>query len=74
LESIEGGLLSADGSLDRYEDGNLIGPPEYIVDRLQEYREAGVQDWAGQIFVADTVDELLENLTVFSEKVMTKLD
>jgi alkanesulfonate monooxygenase SsuD/methylene tetrahydromethanopterin reductase-like flavin-dependent oxidoreductase (luciferase family) len=73
LESIEGGLIDPDGSLEHWEEGNLIGPPEYLVERLEEYRAAGVKDWGGQIFVADTVPELLEVMTIYADEVMAKV-
>lgn len=73
LESIEGGLLDADGSLDQFEEGNLIGPPEYLIERLEEYRELGIENWGGQLFVADTVSEMLEVMEIYAEKVMARI-
>ena len=55
------------------EDSNLIGTPAEIVDKALKLKEAGVTHLLGLYFAADSVNDLLDQMQVFSEEVMVKL-
>ncbi|PZG48886.1 F420-dependent oxidoreductase [Spongiactinospora gelatinilytica] len=49
---------------------NLIGTPQSVAERIEEYRAAGVNTLAGLLFAANTVEETLDAMTEFSEVIM----
>lgn len=51
-------------------DINLIGTPEEVVAKCLALRDAGVTHLLGIYFAASTVDELLDQMTLFAEAVM----
>lgn len=53
-----------------YEAINLIGTPDEVCRRVECYRQAGVDDLAGLLFVGNTVDELLAQMRWFAASVM----
>lgn len=53
-----------------YEERNLIGSPEQICERIRAYERAGVTTFAGLLFVATTVPEMLESIEMFGREVI----
>jgi probable F420-dependent oxidoreductase len=56
--------------LTKPEDLNLIGTPTEVIEQIQELATAGLRHLCGTYFVANTVDELIEQMQVFSEDVL----
>jgi alkanesulfonate monooxygenase SsuD/methylene tetrahydromethanopterin reductase-like flavin-dependent oxidoreductase (luciferase family) len=54
----------------KYEQANLIGTAEDIIEKAKRFEEAGVKHLCGTYFCADTVDELLDQMQIFAEEVM----
>ncbi len=68
LESLrESTLKEQAGSFD---ERSLIGTPERICERVEQYRRAGVTCCAGLYFVGTTVDETLAAMRLFAAKVI----
>jgi alkanesulfonate monooxygenase SsuD/methylene tetrahydromethanopterin reductase-like flavin-dependent oxidoreductase (luciferase family) len=55
--------------VDEFRASNLLGSPDQLIERLRAFESAGAQH-VGLIFLGQTVDELLEDITVFSQRVM----
>lgn len=55
---------------DSVHERNLIGTPAQIIDRVNQYRDAGVNTFAGLLFSVNTVEELREQMQWFSESVI----
>lgn len=51
---------------------NLIGSPDEICERVEQFREAGATTMAGLYFAANTVEETLEMMQEFSENVIAR--
>ncbi|MFA9430745.1 LLM class flavin-dependent oxidoreductase [Egicoccus sp. AB-alg2] len=51
---------------------NLVGTPDQVADRIQEYLDAGVQTFAGLLFACDTVGETLKAMETFRSDVMER--
>lgn len=49
---------------------NLVGTPDEVLARIEEYRQAGVQTFAGLLFATNTVEETLEAMQQFADLVM----
>ena len=49
--------------------GNLLGPPEEVIEQIKLLERAGV-DHLGVIMVAETMDELLADMELFADQVM----
>jgi probable F420-dependent oxidoreductase len=49
---------------------NLLGSPDLLVERLCAFEAAGAQH-VGLIFLGETVDELLDDMAMFSKNVMS---
>jgi probable F420-dependent oxidoreductase len=56
--------------LDSYTSQNLIGTPEQIVERIGRLAEAGATQLAGMIVVANTTEEMREQMKLFAAEVM----
>jgi probable F420-dependent oxidoreductase len=56
-----------------YEQRNLIGSPEAILEQVQAYTEAGATELSGLIFAVNTVDEFLAQMAEFAELVISPL-
>ena len=52
---------------------NLIGSPGQILEKIDEFTEAGVTTFSALLFAANTVEEFIEAMHFFSETVMKKL-
>jgi len=72
LTSLRKSTLKDQGDI-RMEDSNLIGIPAEIVDRAMKLMEAGVTHLLGLYFAANSVQDLLDQMQVFSEEVMREL-
>jgi probable F420-dependent oxidoreductase len=56
--------------VDNLEERDLIGDEDQITKRIREYAEAGVTNFAGLIFVANTPAEMLGDMVLFADKIM----
>ena len=52
---------------------NLIGSPEQILSKIDEFTKAGVTTFSALLFAVNTVDEFIESMHFFSEAVIQKL-
>jgi probable F420-dependent oxidoreductase len=57
----------------RLEDLNLVGDPDEVIEKAHRFAEAGVKHLCGTYFCADSVNELLDQMQVFSEAVVPHL-
>lgn len=57
----------------KHEDINLIGSPAEVVEKAKRLQEAGVTHLLGLYFAVNTVQELLDQMQIFSEDVMPHL-
>jgi probable F420-dependent oxidoreductase len=57
-----------------HEDVNLIGTPSEVIDKANAFREAGVTHLLGLYFAANSVQELLDQMQLFAEEVMPKIN
>ena len=55
------------------EDANLVGTPAEVVEKVQALKAAGVTHLLGLYFAVNTADELLDQMTLFSEEVVPRL-
>jgi probable F420-dependent oxidoreductase len=55
--------------VDEFRASNLLGSPGRLIEGLRAFEAAGAQH-VGLIFLGQTVDELLEDMAVFSKNVM----
>lgn len=53
-----------------WQERNLIGTPEQVVERIAEYEAAGVTTLCGLLFAANTVEQTVEQITEFAESVI----
>ena len=51
---------------------NLVGDPDRVAGRIQDYVEAGVATFGGLLFAAETVEETLDQMEWFSGVVMSR--
>jgi len=58
----------------RYEETNLVGSIEEVIEKANRFREAGVKHLCGTYFCADDVEELLDQMQIFAEDVMPHLN
>lgn len=72
LVSLKKSTLKEQGNVS-LEDSNLIGTPEMIVEKALALREAGVTHLLGIYFAAHSVQDLLDQMQLFSEEVMPHL-
>lgn len=54
-----------------YEAVNLIGTPDELCRRVERYAQAGVDHLAGLLFVGNTIAEMLTQIRLFAEAVVT---
>ena len=55
--------------VDEFRASNLLGSPDLLIERLRAFEGAGAQH-VGLIFLGETVDEMLDDITAFSTNVM----
>lgn len=73
LDSLRRSTLREQGALG-HEDINLIGAAEDAVERANLLREAGATHLLGLYFAADDLPELLDQMQVFAEEVVPRID
>jgi alkanesulfonate monooxygenase SsuD/methylene tetrahydromethanopterin reductase-like flavin-dependent oxidoreductase (luciferase family) len=56
--------------LDKYLADNLIGNPDEVCAKVAEFEEAGLDGFFATLFVANTVDEMLEQMWLFARYVL----
>lgn len=71
LESLKKSTLKNQDT-QSYEQRNLIGTPDEIAEKVQEYMDAGVTTFSALLFACNTLDEKIEAMQFFSEEVMSK--
>lgn len=69
LKSLTGATLK-DQSLDDLTEQNLIGTPDDIIKKIQNYRDVGVTHFPAIIFAANDIPDLKQQMRVFAEHVM----
>jgi len=55
------------------EDINLIGSVEEVIEKAMAFRKAGVTHFLGLYFAANSADELVDQMQMFTEEVMPKI-
>ena len=73
LTSLRRSTLREQGALG-HEDINLIGTIDDVVDRANLLGQAGVTHLLGLYFAANDVGELLDQMQIFAEEVVPRLD
>jgi probable F420-dependent oxidoreductase len=53
-----------------YEQRNLIGSPADLLDQVRAYERAGATELSGLIFAVNTVDEFVQQMAEFAERVV----
>jgi alkanesulfonate monooxygenase SsuD/methylene tetrahydromethanopterin reductase-like flavin-dependent oxidoreductase (luciferase family) len=56
--------------LDKYLADNLIGTPDEVCTKVAAFQEAGLDGFFATLFVANTVDEMLEQMRLFARYVV----
>jgi alkanesulfonate monooxygenase SsuD/methylene tetrahydromethanopterin reductase-like flavin-dependent oxidoreductase (luciferase family) len=56
--------------LDKYVADNLIGTPEQVCAKVAAFEEAGLDGFYATLFVANTVDEMAEQMRLFARYVI----
>jgi probable F420-dependent oxidoreductase len=56
--------------LDKYLADNLIGTPDDVCAKVTAFEEAGLDGFFATLFVANTVDEMLEQMRLFAKYVL----
>jgi probable F420-dependent oxidoreductase len=56
--------------LDKYEADNLIGTPDEVCAKVAAFEQAGLDGFFATLFVANTVDEMLEQMRLFARYVL----
>lgn len=70
LRSLAGSTLR--GRQDDLVDRNLVGTPEQVRERIEQYRQAGVTTLAGLLFATSTLAQTIEAMSMFSEEVIRR--
>lgn len=73
LTSLRQSTLKGQGTLG-HEDINLIGTVDDVVERANQLGEAGVTHLLGLYFAANDITELLDQMQIFAEEVVPRLD
>ena len=55
-----------------YLDRNLIGSPDEVRARVEQYIEAGVTTFSALIFADSNLEETREHMQFFSEEIISK--
>jgi probable F420-dependent oxidoreductase len=56
--------------IDKYMNDNLIGTPDEVCAKVAAFEEAGLEGFFATLFVANTVDEMLEQMRLFARYVI----
>jgi alkanesulfonate monooxygenase SsuD/methylene tetrahydromethanopterin reductase-like flavin-dependent oxidoreductase (luciferase family) len=62
--------MMKDTGLDKYMADNLIGTPDEVCAKVRAFEEAGLDGFFATLFVANTVDEMLEQMRLFARYVI----
>lgn len=62
--------MMKDTTVDQYFADNLIGTPDQVCAQVQEFADAGLQEFIATLFVGNTVDEMLDQIRRFARDVM----
>ncbi len=54
----------------KFEETNLVGTAQEVIERANQIKEAGVKHLCGTYFCADTVSELMDQISLFAEEVI----
>jgi len=73
LLSLKKSTLKDQGDV-KMDASNLIGTPSEIVDKANALKEAGVTHLLGLYFAASSVPDLIDQMQLFAEEVMPKLN
>ena len=73
LTSLRKSTLKGQGTLG-HEDINLIGTVDDIIERANLLGEAGVTHLLGLYFAANDITQLCDQMQIFAEEVVPKLD
>ena len=57
-------------SLDKYVADNLIGTPDEVCEKVSAFDAAGLHGFHATLFVASTVDEMLQHIGLFARYVI----
>jgi alkanesulfonate monooxygenase SsuD/methylene tetrahydromethanopterin reductase-like flavin-dependent oxidoreductase (luciferase family) len=57
-----------------FEEANLIGTVDELVEKIQRLAEAGVTHLCGTYFTADNLDELKDQMQIFAQDIMPKVN
>lgn len=69
LESLKRSTLK-NQDLAHFEERNLVGTPQEVRQRLEQYRKAGVTHCSGLLFAADDLPSYLDQMQLFAREVM----
>ena len=58
--------------IDSYVSMNLIGSVDEVCELVERYRAAGASHFSGLLFVANNVDQLIEQMELFAETVVER--
>lgn len=61
-------------NMNRLVESNLIGSPEEIVERVGQFKDAGVTLLSTMSFISPTVDETIDDINYFAAEVMPHFD
>ncbi|HET7667960.1 MAG TPA: hypothetical protein VFK56_18220, partial [Mycobacterium sp.] len=56
--------------VDKYMADNLIGTPDEVCAKVEAFKNAGLDGFFATLFVANTVDEMLEQMRLFARYVI----
>ena len=59
-----------DTGLDKYMADNLIGTPDEVCAKVAAFEDAGLDGFFATLFVANAVDEMLEQMRLFARHVL----
>ena len=62
--------MMKDVGLDRYYADNLIGTPDEVCEKVAAFEQAGLESFNATLFVANTVDEMLDQMRLFARHVL----
>jgi probable F420-dependent oxidoreductase len=72
LVSLRKSTLKDQGNV-KLEDSNLVGTASEVIEKALALKEAGVTHFLGLYFAANSVPDLIEQMTIFARDVMPKV-
>ena len=55
--------------MEQFRLGNLLGPPDEVIDQVRAFEQAGVSH-LGVVMIGESMDELLADMELFAERVL----